>query len=141
MSVYRVCIVLHFAAAFLWLGHMFFWSIFAAPMLKRVDPPEMRARLVDLSMRMGGLGWPALAVLIATGTIMLRYRGIGLGDLLSPDLLAQRSGQALAMKLFLVGGMIGYQIVYGHRPSRHVIYLNMLAALLVLGASVVLAGR
>jgi hypothetical protein len=45
------------------------------------------------------------------------------------------------MKLVLVAGMVGYQIAYGHRPAPRAIYLNMLAACLVLGASVVLAGR
>lgn len=141
MSVYRLCIILHFAAAFLWLGHMFFWSIFAGPVLKRIDPPEAGARLKELSMKMGGLGWPALGVLIATGTIMLRYRGIGLAEILSREWLSQPFGRALAMKLVLVTGMVGYQIAYGHRPAPRAIYLNMLAACLVLGASVILAGR
>jgi len=34
--------------------------------------------------------------------------------------------------------MVGYQLVFGHRPAPRAIYLNMLAALLVLGASVLL---
>jgi uncharacterized membrane protein len=36
MDWYRVCVVLHLLAAFLWLGHMFVWSLFAKPALKRV---------------------------------------------------------------------------------------------------------
>lgn len=141
MSVYGVCMVLHLAAAFLWLGHMFFWSLFSGPVLKSVDPPATGSRLRELSLRSGGLGWPALAVLIATGAVMLGYRGIGPDVLLSGDLLATRYGRALTLKLLLVAGMVGYQAAFGHRGAPRAIYLDMLAALGVLGASVMLAGR
>lgn len=136
----RICVILHLTAAMAWLGHMFFWSIFGGPALKKVDPPETASRLRALSLRMGGLGWPALAVLILTGALMLGYRGIGTVELVSGEAFTGRFGTALAAKLALVGAMVGYQIVFGHRPTRAV-YLNMLAALLVLGASVVLSGR
>ena len=141
MSVYRVSVILHLAAAFLWLGHMFFWSLFSGPVLKKMDPPATGARLRELSLRTGGLGWPALAILIATGAIMLGYRGIGLETLLSGDLLATRYGRVLTMKLLLVTGMVVYQAAFGHRGAPRAIYLDMLAALGVLGASVMLAGR
>lgn len=141
MSVYRVCIILHLAAAFLWLGHMFFWSLFSGPVLKKMDPPATGARLRELSLRTGGLGWPALVVLISTGVIMLGYRGIGIETLLSGDLLVTRYGRALTLKLLLVGGMVVYQAAFGHRGAPRAIYLDMLAALGVLGASVMLAGR
>ncbi len=141
MSLYRVCLVLHLAAAFLWLGHMFFWSVFAGPVLKKIGPPETGARLRALSLRMGGLGWPALTVLVATGIVMLGVRGIGVEALVSGQLLATRFGRALSLKLALVLAMIAYQAVFGHRSAPRAIYLNMLAALLVLGASAIVAGR
>ena len=132
---------LHIVAACLWLGHMFFWSIFSGPALKKVDPPETAARLRELSMRMGGLGWPALTVLIVTGIYLLDARGIGMGDLFSPSLRATQFGQLLLIKLALVAAMIVYQATMGHRKAPRAIYANMLAALLIVAASIVVAGR
>lgn len=140
MTLYSLFFALHLIAAFAWLGHMFFWSLFGGPVLKKIDPPETAAGLRAVSMRMGGLGWPALVVLVATGTYLLARRGIGLGTLVSADFLATPTGRALGLKLLLVAAMVVYQIVFAHRHAPRAIYLNMLAALVVLGASVVLAG-
>ncbi len=139
MTLYRLCIVLHVIAAAVWLGHMFFWSLFAGPGLKRMEDADAGRELRRLSLAHGGLGWPALAVLVLTGAYMLAAQGIGLGDLFSPALLASRFGRALDAKLILVAAMIGYQAVFGHRSAPRAIYANMLAGLLVLAASVVLA--
>lgn len=140
MNVFAACFALHLLAAFVWLGHMFFWSLFGGPMLKKIDPPETASRLRAVSMRVGGLGWPALLVLVSTGAYLLGRRGIGLDTLLSAELLATTVGRAIALKLVLVAGMVLYQIAFAHRRAPRAIYLNMLAALLILGASVVLAG-
>ena len=86
---------------------------------------------------MGGLGWPALAVLVATGLYLLDARGIAPGRPGHRRCL-RRPTAALAVKLPLVLIMIGYQAVWGHRPAPIAIYFNMLAALIVLAASVVL---
>lgn len=136
-----VVFFLHIAAACLWLGHMFFWSLVSGPALKKVDPPETATRLRELSMRMGGLGWPALAVLVLTGLYMLDARGIGVTDIFSPELRTIGFGRTLLLKLALVLFMVVYQAVLGHRRAPRAIYANMLVALLVLAASVVLAGR
>ncbi len=140
MTLYRLCIVLHVIAAAVWLGHMFFWSLFAGPGLKKMEDEPTGRELRRLSLAHGGLGWPALAVLLLTGAYMLSARGLGLGDLFSPALLASRFGRALDAKLILVAAMIGYQAVFGHRAAPRAIYANMLAALLVLAASVLMAG-
>jgi hypothetical protein len=44
----------------------------------------------------------------------------------------------LAVKLTLVGAIIVYQAVCGHRPASIAVYLNMLAALGIIAASVLL---
>lgn len=140
MILYGLCVVLHVIAAAVWLGHMFFWSLFAGPGLKRMEDADAGRELRRLSLAHGGLGWPALAVLVLTGAYMLYARGIDAGDLVSGAFLATRFGQALDAKLVLVAAMIGYQAVFGHRAAPRAIYANMLAALLVLAASVLLAG-
>jgi uncharacterized membrane protein len=139
MGWFRVCIVLHFLAAFLWLGHMFVWSLFAMPALKRVEPAASAELLRERSLYLGGLGWPALIVLIPTGIYMLAARGIAPADLLSGAAFAMPGGTALALKLVLVGCMVAYQAIFAHRPARVAIHFNMAAALVLLGASVVIA--
>jgi uncharacterized membrane protein len=140
VTLYHLSVALHVAAASLWLGHMFFWSLFSGPALKKLQPPETAQKLRTLSLWRGGLGWPAMAVLTVTGLYQLQWRGLSLGGLVSGELLATPTGRALAAKLVLMVGMIGFQIVFAHRPAPRAIYFNMAAALLVLGASAVLAG-
>lgn len=137
--MYRLCLTLHLLAAALWLGHMFFWSLFSGPALKRIQPPDIAIRLRDLSLRMGALGWPGLTVLTATGAYLLAFRGIGLGELLSADFRASPHDRVLTAKLALVGAMVCYQAIFAHHRAPRAIYFNMLTALLVLAASVVLA--
>jgi uncharacterized membrane protein len=135
--LYWVCISLHLLAASLWLGHMFVWSLIVGPAQKRIEPAATAELLRERSLYLGGLGWPALAVLVLTGAYMLGQRGIGLGDLLSGAAFSA-GDPSLAVKLAAVLFMVIYQIVWGHHRAPVAIYFNMLAALIVLGASVVL---
>lgn len=139
MMLFRVLLMLHLLAAVTWLGHMFFWALFAGPVLKKIQPPETGERLRALSMRMGGLGWPALAVLVPTGAYMLSARGVHLADLVHASFWSRGGTFALGLKLSLVAFMIGYQLVIGHRRAPRAIYLDMAAALAVLGTSVIIA--
>jgi len=138
MTPYHLSVALHVVAACLWLGHMFFWSLFSGPALKKIQPPETAARLRSVMLWRGGLGWPALALLAATGLYQMRFRGVTPAMLVNGTLFQSAAGRVLGVKLLLVLFMVGYQLVFGHRPAPRAIYLNMLAALLVLGASVLL---
>jgi uncharacterized membrane protein len=135
--LYWVCISLHLLAASLWLGHMFVWSLVVGPAQKRIEPAETAELLRERSLYLGRLGWPALAILAATGAYMLGQRGIGLGDLASGAAFSA-DGDSLAVKLAAVLFMIIYQVVWAHRPAPIAIYFNIVAALIILGASVVL---
>jgi uncharacterized membrane protein len=138
MTLYGLCVGLHLLAATLWLGHMFVWSLIVGPAMKGIQPPETAAMLRETSLSMGGLGWPALIVLTLSGAYMLSWRGITIADLLSGAAFAGPAGAALAVKLVLVLGMIGYQVMFAHRRAPRAIYANMLAALGILAASVVI---
>jgi uncharacterized membrane protein len=138
MSLLRICIGLHLLALSLWLGHMFVWSLIVGPALKRVQPQERADLLRERSMFRGGFGWPSLAVLVPTGLYMLSLRGITVGDLFTGAAFHGTQGTVLAIKLGCVLAMIGYQTVFGHRAAPRAIYLNMLLALTIVGASVVL---
>ena len=138
MNWYNVCIGLHLLALSLWLGHMFVWSLIVGPAMKGIKPAATADTLRAASVSTGGLGWPALAVLLPTGLYLLHARGIELSDLLSGDAFQGSQGMVLAGKLTLVGAMIVYQAVCGHRPASIAVYLNMLAALGIIAASVLL---
>ena len=135
MNLYLICVALHLLALSLWLGHMFIWSLVVGPAVKRVQPQETADLLREASLFRGGLGWPALAVLIPTGLYMLHYRGIEIGQLLSGAAFQGPQGTALAVKLACVGGMMVYQAVIGHRRAPIAIYFDMLLALIVIGTS------
>lgn len=139
MDWYALSVVLHVLAAALWLGHMFFWSLFGGPALKTVQPPEAAALLRQSSLTMGGLGWPALAILVATGAYMIAARGGTLEAIYSAAAREAVGGDVLLGKLLLVGCMVVYQACFGHRPAPRAILVNMLVALLVLAAGVLLA--
>jgi uncharacterized membrane protein len=135
--LYWVCISLHLLAASLWLGHMFVWSLVVGPAQKRIEPPATAELLRERSLYLGALGWPALAVLAVTGLYLLDQRGITPTDLFTGAAFAV-AGNSLAIKLGAVLFMVFYQVVWAHRQAPVAIYFNMLAALIVLGASVVL---
>ncbi|GBD44891.1 hypothetical protein HRbin40_02383 [bacterium HR40] len=138
MDLYRVSLSLHLLALSLWLGHMFVWAVFVGPANKRLEPPEVAETVRRASVWMGGLGWPALAVLIPTGLHLLSVRGIGPGDLLSGAAFAAPGGGILALKLAAVGWMIVYQAIWAHRPAPRAIWSDIVAALVVLACSVAL---
>lgn len=138
MTLYLICLILHLLALVLWLGHMFVWSLLVGPALKRVEPAETAELLRDSSLFRGGLGWPALAVLIPTGLYLLSVRGVQLADLLSGAAFQGTLGTVLGVKLAAVAAMVGYQAYFGHRRAPIAIYFDMLAAVVVIAASVVL---
>jgi hypothetical protein len=118
---------------------MFFWSLFAGPVLKSIEPPATAKRLRELSFWMGGLGWPALAILATSGAFMLGRHGVTWEAFASGRLLDVPFGRVLVVKLALVLAMVGYQVKFAHRASPRAIHWNIAAALLVLAASTLLA--
>jgi len=136
LDLYRACTMLHLAALSLWIGHMVFWSIVVGPTAKRLQPPADAERLRTASSRFGGLGWPALTVLVATGVVLLGQRGIGVETFTSGALFTDPGLRRFGIKLVLVLGMVSYQALVGHRPAPKLIYANMLAAFVVIGLSV-----
>jgi uncharacterized membrane protein len=138
MSWYAICVGLHLLALTLWLGHMFVWSLIVGPAMKGIEPASTADALRSASLSVGGLGWPALVVLIATGLYLLSQRGIDPDDLLSGSAFQGSQGTVLAVKLVFVAAMLVYQTVFGHRSASIAVYFNMLSAIVVVGASVIL---
>jgi putative copper export protein len=122
--LYYVSVALHIVAALLWLGGMLFLAVVAAPVLRGVDP-ELRRRLFDsLGYRFRTVGWICIAVLLATGTANLSYRGfLRLGVLREGAFWDSPFGLALAWKLAMVAVMVVFSALHdfwlGPAAGRH----------------------
>ena len=124
LSWYYLNVTVHVLAALLWLGGMFFLGVVGAPVLRRVEPPAVRAQLFhQLGMAFRTAGWAAIAVLLVTGVLNLHFRGFlsaaGLG---SRSFWATRYGHVLALKLVLVTLMLMlsafHNFVHGPAAAR-----------------------
>jgi copper resistance protein D len=123
-SLYHLSVFVHLLAALLWLGGMFFLATVGAPVLRRVEPPALRAQLFHaLGVRFRDVGWACIAVLLATGTANLWFRGVLRWEVLgAAEFWSTRYGTALAWKLAAVATMITasavHDFVTGPRASR-----------------------
>jgi len=134
MSLYFINVTVHVFAALLWLGGMFFLALVGAPVLRAVEPPELRALLFRrLGERFRTTGWIAIGVLLVTGTLNLHFRGM-LNMLGSGGFWATPYGTSLAWKLGAVAGMLIVQAV-------HDFHLGPAASRLVPGSAEMLAAR
>lgn len=124
MSLYHLNVTVHLLAALFWLGGMFFLALVGAPVIRRLDDPELRGRLfADLGRRFRTAGWWAIGILVATGLLNLHFRGLLDPEVLaSADFWAGAYGRALAWKLGAVAAMIAtsalHDFVFGPRAAR-----------------------
>ena len=119
---YYASVTLHILAALLWLGGMFFLAVAGAPVLRTVEPPELRQRLfTTIGERFRLIGWIAIAILVITGAINLAYRGWLRWDdvLASRDFWRTTTGISLGIKLGAVAVMIVISAVHDfiHGPA------------------------
>ena len=107
-------VTVHVLAAFLWLGGMLFLAAVGAPVLRKVEPPALRARLFEqLGRQFRAVGWGCVAVLVATGVLNLVFAGVFReGRWLSGAFWASAYGTVLAWKLAAVAVMVGASAVH-----------------------------
>jgi len=113
-EIYLLNVTLHVLAAMLWLGGMLSLAMVGAPVLREVEPAALRALLFTrLGRRLRGVGWAAIAVLVATGVGNLAFAGAFRGGrILRAELWASPYGHALALKLAAVGVMIAVSAIH-----------------------------
>jgi putative copper export protein len=123
-TLYLLNVTLHVLAALLWVGGMLFLGLVGAPVLRRVDPPALRARLFgDLGRAFRPVGWGAIGVLLLTGVLNLWFAGVLRGgQLATPAFWAAPYGRTLAWKLAAVAAMLAgsalHDFVLGPRAGR-----------------------
>lgn len=112
---YWISVTVHMLAALFWLGGMFFLGVVGAPVLRAVEPAELRQRLFHaIGVRFRTAGWGAVGVLVATGMLNLHFRGLLRWDGLLADRLfwSTTLGRALAAKLAAVILMVGISAIH-----------------------------
>ena len=124
MSLYHLNVTLHVLAALLWLGGMFFLGVVGAPVLRKVEPPQLRAQLFQqLGTAFRRVGWISIGVLLATGTLNLYFRGMLDAQLFTAAYWRTPYGTSLAVKLGCVTAMLTlsaiHDFVHGPAASRH----------------------
>ena len=152
MIVYLLAVYIHVLATLFWIGYVLFWAILIGPLARQFKGPELAQLLKRLNksswppglvptpyrLKLSGLGWVPLVVLIITGVFILRYRGMTLNFVASGGLFLSSFGQVLIAKLvFLVGLAIG-QLLITYRPSPRLIYLELLTTISIVALSVLL---
>jgi copper resistance protein D len=118
-NLYLLNVTVHVLAALLWLGGMFFLAAVGAPVLRRVQPAELRSSLFrQLGEGFRTAGWIAIAILVATGVLNLWFAGTLrlLGD---AEFWGTRYGTTLAWKLSTVLIMVSVSAVHDfiHGPA------------------------
>ena len=116
MSIwYYVNVTVHVLAAMLWFGGMLFLGVVGAPVLRAVQPPELRQELFHkIGLRFRVVGWWAIGLLLTTGVINLHFRGwLRWSDALgSPSFWQSAPGHALMAKLAAVVAMLVVSAVH-----------------------------
>ncbi len=107
-SLYYLNVTIHVLAALVWLGGMFFLALVGAPVLRAVEPAELRQKLFDqLGRRFRSVGWITLGVLIVTGIVNLHFRGaLHVEVWRNPEFWRSSWGLALGVKLTAVVVML-----------------------------------
>jgi copper resistance protein D len=121
-NLYLLNVTVHVLAALFWLGGMFFLAIVGAPVLRRIQPDELRARLFsELGLAFRRAGWVAIGVLLVTGVLNLYLAGT-LASLGTAGLWRTPYGAALVWKLAAVAVMVlvsgVHDFVLGPRAAR-----------------------
>jgi uncharacterized membrane protein len=114
-TAYYIVVTIHVLAALLWLGGMFFLGIVGAPVLRRIEPPELRQQLFHtLGLRFRTVGWWSIGVLVATGLGVLHFRGLLQWDAVFGNRAFWQTsmGVALAVKLLAVTVIVSLSAVH-----------------------------
>ncbi len=113
-DLYLLNVTVHVLAAVLWLGGMFFLALVGAPVLRKVEPPPLRAALFrELGERYRTWGWIAIGVLLATGVANLWFRGVLTAvSIGSHHFWTTPFGRTLGVKLAAVTAMLLIQAIH-----------------------------
>ncbi|HEY7535546.1 MAG TPA: DUF4149 domain-containing protein [Thermodesulfobacteriota bacterium] len=100
---YILVVLIHLLAAILWLGGMFFIAIVIVPVLRRLEPPQIRIEVLSTTARRFRIvSWIALLVLVVTGALNSINRGITLNIISTGVIFSTHFGKVLTLKVVVV---------------------------------------
>ncbi|MCS6302047.1 MAG: CopD family protein [Nitrospira sp.] len=114
--MYSTLVVLHILAAVTWIGGMIFLSLVLAPLVRgRKAAPEFMALFLSAALRFRPIVWVAIAVLLATGPMLLSMRGIEVSSPTSWTGIVTVKLMLVALLLLLT---LLHDLVFGPQVSR-----------------------
>lgn len=114
--MYSTLIVLHILAAVTWIGGMIFLSLVLAPLVRgRKAAPEFMALFRSAALRFRPIVWVAIAVLLATGPMLLSLRGVQVSSPTSWTGIVTVKLMLVALLLLLT---LLHDLVFGPQVSR-----------------------
>ena len=104
---YNLVVVIHVLAAIIWLGGMFFIAIVMVPVLRRLEPPQMRIEVLSATaIRFRAISWIAILVLLITGVLNAINHGVTMQTISTGEFFSSYFGKILTLKLILVFAML-----------------------------------
>jgi putative copper export protein len=114
--MYSTLVVLHILAAVTWIGGMIFLSLVLAQLVRgRKAAPEFMALFRSEAFRFRPIVWVALAVLLATGPMLLSLRGVQVSSPTSWTGIVTVKLMLVALLLLLT---LLHDLVFGPQVSR-----------------------
>ena len=114
--MYSTLVVLHILAAVTWIGGMIFLSLVLAPLVRgRKAAPEFMALFRSAALRFRHIVWVAIAVLLATGPMLLSLRGVQVSSPTSWTGIVTVKLMLVALLLLLT---LLHDLVFGPQVSR-----------------------
>ena len=114
--MYSTLVVLHILAAVTWIGGMIFLSLVLAPLVRgRKAAPEFMALFRSAALRFRPIVWVAIAVLLATGPMLLSLRGVQVSSPTSWTGIVTVNLMLVALLLLLT---LLHDLVFGPQVSR-----------------------
>jgi putative copper export protein len=118
-----LAIWMHVLAATVWIGGAVFLALVLVPVLRDPDLGARRTTLIHRTgVRFRSVSWFCFAVLVGTGILNLRGRGIGWADVADQDLWRSAFGEVLLLKMALVAAVLAlsgvHDLVLGPRATR-----------------------
>jgi putative copper resistance protein D len=121
-AFYEAVVVLHLIAAMTWLGGMFFLVLVVVPWLRKGDRATAARLLQETGTRFRSVGWACFVTLLATGVMLLDFRGVDLSHFGEAWWRAGPFGSAVLWKLAVFGAILAvsawHDFSVGPRATR-----------------------
>ena len=110
--MYQLIVYVHLLSAVVWAGGMFFLALVLIPATRNLPAKERGALVSAVGRRFRTIGWACIALLVATGPLILGLRGMTWQSLAPGAVVGSAFGQVLAAKLVLVAVIIALSAVH-----------------------------